>query len=101
MKMEKKMKMSCLLNNVKNGYNQSTLKEQKNEFNYLLTEIFNKIQRFEKNGTVDSKAHREKMDILKNFITDLIKHEEQKKIIMGEKIIKKPPTGFKRNLTLI
>ena len=93
--------MKKMNNNVKNGYNKSTLKEQQNEFKDMLSTIFNIIEKFEQNEKIDSKIHKEKMDILKNFIAYFIKNEEQKKIIMGEKIMKERPAGSKYKVALI
>ena len=50
----------------------------------ILTIMINTIQRFENSGNTDSKNDRDKIDILKNLITDMIKDEDQKRIIKGE-----------------
>ena len=50
----------------------------------MLLIISNEIQRFEKNGQVDSKLDKDKIDILKNIVSDMIKNEDQKQIIMGK-----------------
>ena len=39
---------------------------------------------FEKNGNADSKNDREKIDILKNVISDMVKDEDQKSVIRGD-----------------
>ena len=41
------------------------------------------ILRFEKNGNGTYKNTRDRIDILKNIITDMMKFENQNKIIMG------------------
>ena len=50
----------------------------------ILTIMNNTIQRFENSGNTDSKNDRDKIDILKNLITDMIKDYDQKRTIKGE-----------------
>jgi hypothetical protein len=49
-----------------------------------LTIMINTIERFESNSKADSKNDRDKIDILKNLITDMIKDYDQKRTIKGE-----------------
>ena len=41
------------------------------------------IKKFE-NSSINMKSDREKIDILKSVISDMVKDEDQKKIIRGE-----------------
>jgi hypothetical protein len=50
----------------------------------ILTIILNTIEKFEKDGNAESKNDRDKIDILKNLINDMIKDEDQRSIIKGE-----------------
>lgn len=84
-KMELIMKIAGLNNGVKEIPKKSTSKKQPNKLKDMLLIISNEIQRFEKNGQVDSKIDKDKIDILKNIVSDMIKNEDQKQIIMGKR----------------
>ena len=77
------MKLDSLNNSVKEIQNKSASKKQPNPLEDMLSTMLGVIQRFEKNGNGTYKNTRDIIDILKNFVTDFIKNEEQKKIIMG------------------
>ena len=83
------MKIDSLTNALKNTPKKSTSK-QPDQLKDMLSTILNIVENFEKHGKFSCKAHRERMDILKSFITDFIKDEEQKRIIMGEKMKDSP-----------
>ena len=76
-----------------NSLNKSTSKKQPkpNQLKDMLSKLLNVVEDFEKNGKVDCKEHKDRIDILKSFITDFIKDEEQKTTIMGEKITEERP----------
>jgi uncharacterized protein (UPF0305 family) len=76
---EIQMQVSDLNNNVKN----ITSKKQPVQLKDMLSKLLNVIEKFEKNGKIDFKGHRERMDILTSFISDFIKDDEQKRIISG------------------
>lgn len=88
---EIQMKIDSLNNNVKNINEKSTSKKQPYPLNYMLVTIFNMIQRFEKDGDYVPKNTKDKIDTLKIFVTEMIKYEENAKLIMGEKIIEERP----------
>ena len=50
----------------------------------ILTIMLNTIQRFENSGNSKNKHSKVKIDVLKNLINDMIKDEDQKRIIKGE-----------------
>lgn len=78
------MQVSDLNNNVKNINNKkSTSKKQPVQLKDMLSKLLNVIEDFEKNGKIDFKVHRERMDILKDLVTSFIKDDEQKRIISG------------------
>ena len=77
------MKLDSLNNSVKEIHNKSASKKQPTDLEDMLSTMLVVIQRFEKNGNGTYKNTRDRIDILKNFVTDFIKDEEQKKIIMG------------------
>lgn len=83
-KMELIMKIANLNNSVKEVSKKYTSKKQPVTLKEMLLIISNEIQRFEKNGQVDSKIDKDKIDILKNIVSDMIKNEDQKQIIMGK-----------------
>ena len=80
------MQVSDLNNNVKKIkkiQNKSTSKKQPVQLKDMLSKLLNVIEYFEKNGKIDFKGHRERMDILSSFISDFIRDEENKRIISG------------------
>ena len=79
------------LNNLNNRNNKPTSKKQPNQLKDMLSTIFSVINKFEKNETVEYTNNKDKIDILKNFVTDMIKDGEQKQIISGEKITEERP----------
>jgi len=50
----------------------------------LLSVLLNTIERFENNGNSMNKNSKDKTDILKNLLTDMIKDYDQKQTIKGE-----------------
>ena len=50
----------------------------------LLSVLLNTIEKFENNGTSKNKNSKDKIDVLKNLITDMIKDEDQRRTIKGE-----------------
>lgn len=78
------MKIANLNNSVKEVSKKYTSKKQPVTLKDMLLIISNEIQRFEKNRQVDSKIDKDKIDILKNIVSDIIKNEDQKQIIMGK-----------------
>ena len=76
------MKLANLNESVKKIQNKSTPQKQPIQLEDMLSTMLGVIQRFEKHGKVN-KAHKEKIDILKDYVTSYIKDEEQKKLISG------------------
>ena len=77
------MQVSNLNNNVKKIQKKSTSQKQPVQLKDMLSKLLNVIEDFEKNGKIDFKGHRERIDILKSFITDFIRDEENKRTISG------------------
>jgi polyhydroxyalkanoate synthesis regulator phasin len=77
------MQVSDLNNNVKSITKKSTSKKQPVQLKDMLSKLLNVIEDFEKNGKIDFKVHRERLDILKDLVTSFIKDDEQKRIISG------------------
>jgi hypothetical protein len=67
---------------------ESSEKHRKPKYNDTLrdnlTIMLNTIERFENSGNAESKNDRDKIDILKNLINDMIKDEDQRRIIKGD-----------------
>jgi vesicle coat complex subunit len=72
------MKVKDLIKN-----KQPFLKENKNTIRDVFSMMFDVIERFENNNKIKSKNEREKIDILKNIISDMLKDENQKEVIKG------------------
>ncbi len=85
------MQVSNLNNDVKKIQKKSTSKKQPVQLKDMLSKLLNVIEDFEKNGKIDFKVHRERLDILKDLVTSFIKDDEQKRIIKGEKIMEERP----------
>ena len=80
------MQVSDLNNNVKKIkkiQNKSTSKKQPVQLKDMLSKLLNVIEDFEKNGKIDFKGHRERIDILSSFISDFIRDYDQKITISG------------------
>lgn len=77
------MQVSNLNNNVKKIQKKSTPQKQPVQLKDMLSKLLNVIEDFEKNGKIDFKGHRERMDILTSFISDFIRDYDQKKLISG------------------
>ena len=77
------MQVSDLNNNVKNIAKKSISKKQPVQLKDMLSKLLNVIEDFEKNGKIDFKGHRERMDILSSFISDFIRDYDQKITISG------------------
>ena len=79
------MKVSDLLLEVENIKTPKKLsKENKKKLKDYLSDIFDTIERVEKDGDIHLKSDKEKIDLLKNLVSDMTKDEEQKSIIKGE-----------------
>jgi polyhydroxyalkanoate synthesis regulator phasin len=77
------MQVSDLNNNVKSITKKSTSKKQPVQLKDMLSKLLNVIEDFEKNGKIDFKVHRERIDILTSFISDFIRDYDQKITISG------------------
>lgn len=77
------MQVSNLNNDVKKIQKKSTPQKQPVQLKDMLSKLLNVIEDFEKNGKIDFKGHRERIDILTSFISDFIRDEENKRIISG------------------
>jgi hypothetical protein len=62
--------------NLRKPNNNDTLRD-------LLSVLLNTIEKFENNGTSKNKNSKDKIDVLKNLITDMIKDEDQRQTIKG------------------
>ena len=79
------MQVSNLNNDVKKIQKKSTPQKQPVQLKDMLSKLLNVIEDFEKNGKIDFKGHRERMDILTSFISDFIRDYDQKITISGGK----------------
>lgn len=79
------MRIKDLLNEVEEIQNSKPLsKENKDKLRNVLSSMFDVIEKFEKGENIDGKSDKEKIDLLKNIISDMVKDSEQKAIIKGE-----------------
>ena len=63
--------------NLRKPNNNDTLRD-------LLSVLLNTIEKFENNGNSMNKNSKDKTDILKNMLSDMIKDEDQRRTIKGE-----------------
>jgi hypothetical protein len=59
------------------------LREREDSLNNMLSTLFNVIERFENNGRTHYKDDKDKVDVLKNIIKNMVKDAQQKEIIKG------------------
>lgn len=76
------MKLSDINEDVQ-GLINSKQPSNKYKLKNVLSNIFNTIERFENNGEF-YKNDRDKIDVLKNVISDMVKTEDQNSIIKGD-----------------
>ncbi len=57
--------------------------ENKKNLRDTLANMYDRLERFEKIGKIETKTEREKIVLLKDFIFNLIKDEDEKRIIRG------------------
>ena len=57
--------------------------ENRKNLRDTLASMFDVIEKFEKTGKIENKTEREKVVLLKDFIFNLIKDEDEKRIIRG------------------
>ena len=57
--------------------------ENRKNLRDTLANMSDVIEKFEKTGKIENKTEREKVVLLKDFIFNLIKHEDEKRIIRG------------------
>ena len=77
------MQVSNLNNDVKKIQNKSTPQKQPVQLKDMLSKLLNVIENFEKNGKIDFKIDKDKIDILKDLVISFIKDDEQKRTIRG------------------
>ncbi len=78
------MKLSDLNRSVKDLKNTKPLsKENRKKLSDDLANMSDVIEKFKKTGKIETKAEREKVDLLKDFIFSMIKDEDEKRIIRG------------------
>jgi len=78
------MKVKDLNTKVGRLRRKNQLNESNDSLRDMLSMIFDVIEKFESNRKVGKKDDREKIDVLKNIITDMMKDSEQKHIIRGK-----------------
>lgn len=79
------MRVNDLIKEVEQVKNQNKLStKSKEQLRDVLSDMFDVIERFEKNGSSNLKSDRDKIDLLKSTITSLIAQHEREKIIKGE-----------------
>jgi hypothetical protein len=78
------MKVGDINNDIKGLLNsKDSSKKNKYKLKNVLSNIFNTIERFENNSEF-YKNDRDKLDVLKNVISDMAKDDDQKRIIRGD-----------------
>ena len=78
------MKLRDLNQNVKDLKNPKPLSnENKKKLRDTLADMSDVIEKFEKTGEIETKSEREKVGFLKDFIFNMIKDEDEKRIIKG------------------
>ena len=78
------MRIRDLNETVEKVQNPSELsKQNKKKLTDVLSSMFDTIQRVEKDGDIHLKSDKEKIDLLKNLISDMVKQTEREKIIKG------------------
>ena len=77
------MQVSNLNNDVKKIQKKSTPQKQPVQLKDMLSKLLNVIENFEKNGKIDFKIDKDKIDILKDLVISFIKDDEQKRTIRG------------------
>ena len=79
------MKVSDLNKDIQNIKNQKPLSnENKDKLRNVLSSMFDTIQRFEKNGKIDSKNDMKKIQMLRDTIQSMIQSKDREKVIKGE-----------------
>ncbi|WP_319577446.1 hypothetical protein [uncultured Desulfobacter sp.] len=78
------MKVKDLSKDVgKVGRKKQLMREGKESIRDMLSSLFNVIEKFEADDMISGKSDREKIEVLKNIISDMMKDFEQKNIIGG------------------
>lgn len=77
------MKLKNLINEV-DEVNNPLSKGNKKKLRDTLSQMFDVIEKFEKNGKIDGKSDKDKIDVLKNVISDMVKQSDREKIIKGD-----------------
>ncbi|PHO09085.1 hypothetical protein CPG37_10835 [Malaciobacter canalis] len=77
------MKLKNLINEVDEIKNPLS-KGNKKKLRDTLSQMFDVIEKFEKNGKIDGKSDKDKIDVLKNVISDMVKQSDREKIIKGD-----------------
>jgi hypothetical protein len=78
------MRFRDIFNEVSEVRRKNQLKESKHSLIDMLSLMFNVIQKFATDGKVSRKNDAEKIDVLKNMISDMMNDSDQKKIIRGD-----------------
>ena len=59
-------------------------KDTKDKLRKVLSNMFDTIERFEKGENIDSKSDKEKIEMLRNTISSMIKQTDREKTIRGD-----------------
>lgn len=79
------MRIKDLLNEVEDVKNSKPLsKENKDKLRNVLSSVFDVIERFEKGENIDGKSDKEKIDLLKSIVSDMVKQKDREDIIKGK-----------------
>jgi ribosome recycling factor len=62
-------------------------KDQKQKLRNVLSSMFDTIERFEKNGKIESKDDKEKVEMLRDTISSMIKSKERESVIKGDGVV--------------
>lgn len=77
------MRLKNLINEV-DEVKKPLSKGNKKKLRDTLSQMFDVIEKFEKNGKIDGKSDKDKIDVLKNVISDMVKQSDREKIIKGD-----------------
>ena len=76
------MKLKHLLNESDVG--NKLPKDKRDKLKNVLSNMFDTIERFEKGENIDSKSDKEKIEMLRDTISSMIKQTEREKTIRGD-----------------
>lgn len=67
-----------------NGGTYPLSNKNKKKLRDTLSQMFDVIENFEKNGKIESNSDKDKIEVLRNIISDMVKQSDREKIIRGD-----------------